>query len=156
MRLTMTLNGRPTAREIHPGASLMEVLRDAGCWSVKNGCQDGNCGTCVVTLDGEAVNSCLVLAAQAQGAEVVTTEGLGNPRAPHPIQRHFVDSAGVQCGYCTPGLIMSTKALLDRVSEPTDDEIKAALDGNLCRCTGYVKIMDAVRAVAAELAEVSA
>ncbi len=151
MKLNLTLNGEARTLDAQPGEMLLELLRRNNCWSVKNGCQDGNCGTCVVQVNGEAVNACLMMAGQVQGAEILTCEGIGNPRAPHPIQSHFVTAAAVQCGYCTPGLIMSTKALLDRVSAPSDVEIKEALDGNLCRCTGYVKIMDAVHGAIEEL-----
>ena len=153
MKLAFTLNGRDVTFDIHPGEQLIEVLRREGCWSVKSGCSDGNCGTCVVQLNGEAVNSCLLMAGMVQGGELWTCEGIGQPRDPHPIQRHFVEAAAVQCGFCTPGLIMSTKALLDKNPSPTDQEIKDALDGNICRCTGYVKIMDAVHNAIAELAE---
>ena len=151
MKLSLTLNGAHTRVDIQPGENLIEVLRRAGCWSVKRGCQDGNCGTCVVQLNGEAVNSCLVLAAQAEGADVRTVEGLGTTQHPHPLQTEFVRAAATQCGFCTPGTIMSTKALLDRVPNPTDAEVKEALDGNLCRCTGYTKIFDAVKAAIAEM-----
>lgn len=151
MKLEMTLNGRAVAPEIHAGELLVDVLRRSGCWSVKRGCQDGNCGTCVVQLDGENVCSCLVLAGQAQGREVTTVEGVGSLDAPHPIQAAFVHAAATQCGFCTPGIIMSAKTLLDRNPDPTDEQIREALDGNLCRCTGYVKIFDAVREAAAEL-----
>ena len=146
MKLNLTINDTQVSHDIRAGELLIELLRRAGYWSVKRGCQDGNCGTCVVQVNGEAVNSCLMLAAQTEGKDVWTCEGIGTPRAPHPIQEEFVHAAAVQCGFCTPGLIMSTKALLDRVPEPTEAQIKEALDGNLCRCTGYVKIMDAVNA----------
>ena len=148
MKLQFTLNGKPTHCEAHPGELLAEVLRRLGCWSVKQGCQDGNCGACVVQLGGAAVNSCLVLAGQAEGAEVWTTEGLGSPTDPHPIQEELVRAGAVQCGFCTPGIVMATQALLERTPKPNDFEIRQALDSNLCRCTGYVKIIDAVKAVA--------
>lgn len=151
MKLTLTLNGALTTVEAQPGENLIEVLRREGCWSVKRGCQDGNCGTCVVQMDGQSVCSCLVLAGQAEGAEVWTCEGIGTIEKPHPIQAEFVHAAATQCGFCTPGLIMSTKALLDRVPNPTEAQVKEALDGNLCRCTGYVKIFDAVKAAVAEM-----
>lgn len=147
MKLTVTINGSSETQDIRPGELLVQYLRRTGRYSVKRGCEDGNCGTCVVEMDGQAVNSCLMLAAQAEGKEIWTCEGIGNPRAPHPVQQAFVDQAAVQCGFCTPGLIMSTKVLLDHNPRPTDTEIKRALDGNLCRCTGYVKIMDAVHSV---------
>jgi len=149
----MSLNGRAVSFEAHPGEKLVEVLRRENCFSVKRGCDDGNCGTCVVQVNGAAVNSCLMLAMQAEGAEVWTTEGLGTPRSPHPIQEAFVEAAAVQCGFCTPGILMSTKALLEREPHPTDGAIKEALDGNLCRCTGYVKSMDAVRDAADRMNE---
>jgi len=151
MKIELTLNGVATSVEAHPGELLVDMLRRESCFSVKRGCQDGNCGTCVVQWGDEAVNACLVLAAQVNGGTITTCEGLGTPRSPHPIQRHYVRTAAVQCGFCTPGLIMSTKALLDRVPQPSDAEIREALDGNICRCTGYVKILEAVHDAAGEL-----
>jgi carbon-monoxide dehydrogenase small subunit len=152
MKLSLTLNGKATETDITAGETLIGVLRRLHCYSVKRGCEDGNCGTCVVEVDGEAINACLLLAAQAGGRSVLTCEGLGTPTNPHPIQSEYVHAAAVQCGFCTPGLIMSTHALLEQTPNPTDDEIKIALDNNLCRCTGYTKILDAVRNAAKSMA----
>jgi carbon-monoxide dehydrogenase small subunit len=145
MKIDVRLNNEDRTLTIRPGELLIEVLRSDRCFSVKRGCEDGNCGTCVVLVDGEAVNACLMLAAQVADREVVTSEGLGTVDNPHPIQAEYVHAAAVQCGFCTPGLIMATKALLDAVPNPTDTDIRERLDNNLCRCTGYTKIFDAVR-----------
>jgi len=128
-----------------PGDLLLDVLRREGYFSVKEGCHQGSCGACVVLLDGKPVNSCLVFAARCEGHEITTIEGLGTPQNPHILQKAFVDSGAVQCGYCTPGMILSAKALLDKNFEPGEEDIKLALDGNLCRCTGYVRIINAVK-----------
>ncbi len=153
MKLELTLNGVPIRADAHPGEKLLTFLRRQSCFSVKNGCQDGNCGTCVVEVGGENVNSCLMMAHQAAGAEVWTCEGIGQPRSPHPIQEAFVNMAATQCGFCTPGLVMSTKVLLDRHPNPTEAQVREYLDGNICRCTGYVKIFDAVRQSVEALAD---
>ena len=153
MNITVNLNGAERRLAIHPGELLIEVLRREGLHSVKRGCQDGNCGTCVVQVDGAAQNACLVLAAQVDGRRVETCEGIGDLESPHPIQRAFAKAAAVQCGFCTPGLVMSTKALLEAVPNPSDADVRERLDGNICRCTGYVKIFDAVRDAAAVLRE---
>jgi carbon-monoxide dehydrogenase small subunit len=134
--------------------TLLEVLReDLQLTGTKNGCGEGDCGACTVLLNGKAVKSCLVLAVQAASGKVTTIEGLSRPDNPHPIQRAFVQAGAVQCGFCTPGMIMAAKALLDENPSPTEEEIREALSGNLCRCTGYAKIVDAVRIAAAELME---
>ena len=150
MHLQLTVNGH--AREVvgaWEGESLLYVLRERlGLPGSKNACEQGECGSCSVYLDGVLVCSCLVLAAQAAGREVVTVEGLAEDGELHPIQSDFVDAGAVQCGFCTPGLIVATHELLGRNSRPTDEEIREALAGNLCRCTGYEKILDAVRAAA--------
>ncbi|MGI5862310.1 MAG: (2Fe-2S)-binding protein [Myxococcales bacterium] len=149
-KFSTTINGQAREVECEPGASLHEVLRAYGYKSVKQGCDnEGTCGACTVLLDGQPVLSCITPAPKAAGREVVTVEALGTPAKPHPIQRAFVDAGAIQCGFCTPGMILSTKALLDRVNNPTDAQISEALSGNLCRCTGYVKIKDAVRMAAA-------
>ena len=119
---------------------------------MKNGCEKGDCGACAVFLDGKAVNSCLVLAWQADGMEVITNAGLGTMEQPHPLQEAFADLGAIQCGYCTPGMIISAKALLDRNLSPTEEEIREAISSNLCRCTGYGQIVDAIRAAAEQLA----
>lgn len=131
--------------EILPGESLLDLLRSQGFYSVKEGCREGNCGACVILLDGKPVNSCLVFAAHCQNREITTLEGLGSPRSLHPLQEAFIKTGAIQCGYCTPGMILSTKALLDENPDPSLEEIKIGLDGNLCRCTGYVRIFEGVR-----------
>jgi aerobic carbon-monoxide dehydrogenase small subunit len=120
------------------------VLREIGMTGTKIGCREGHCGSCTVLLDGRTVNACLVLAARTEGREVLTIEGLGSPTDPDPLQRAFVEAGAVQCGYCTPGMVLATKALLDTNPAPSCEEITDALAGNLCRCTGYTKILDAV------------
>ena len=151
MRIELTVNG--TAREaddVWEGESLLYALRERlGLPGSKNACEQGECGSCTVYLDGLPVCSCLVAAGQAAGREVRTVEGLAEGDALHPVQQAFVDRGAVQCGFCTPGLVLSTHDLLERNPAPSDPEIREALAGNLCRCTGYEKIMDAVRAAAA-------
>jgi aerobic-type carbon monoxide dehydrogenase small subunit (CoxS/CutS family) len=149
MKIELTLNGAKTSLDVEPDELLATALRRHGRLGLKRGCQDGSCGACTVLLDGLSVRSCLMFAAQAQGHDVTTIEGLGTIERPHPLQAAFVDHGAVQCGYCIPGMILSAKALLDENPDPTRDEVGAALDGNLCRCTGYVKQVDAVLAVAA-------
>ena len=153
MEIEVTINGTPQSLRIQPGDILLDVLRREGYLGVKRGCQEGACGTCSVLLDGWLVNSCLVFAGSVDGRTVTTIEGLGRPSEPHPLQQAFVDAGAVQCGYCIPGMILATKALLDRDPQPSDEAIYRALDGNLCRCTGYVKILDAVRNAAAQMME---
>ncbi len=145
--LSFTLNGEPVTVAVEPHRSLLWVLRERfGLTGTKEGCGVGECGACTVLLDGQAVNACLVLAPKAAGREVLTVEGLGGPDALHPLQRAFVDKHAVQCGYCTPGMLLSAAALLRDNPRPTRDEIRTALAGNLCRCTGYTQIVDAVHA----------
>jgi carbon-monoxide dehydrogenase small subunit len=150
MLLNLTVNGQE--REVEgawEGESLLYVLRERlGLPGSKNACEQGECGSCSVYLDGDLVCACLVLAAQAAGREVTTVEGLADGDELHPIQEEFVEAGAVQCGFCTPGLIVATHELLARNPSPTDHEIREALAGNLCRCTGYEKILDAVRASA--------
>jgi carbon-monoxide dehydrogenase small subunit len=150
MRLALTVNGRAmTADDVWEGESLLYALRERlGLSGSKNACEQGECGSCSVYLDGVLVCACLVLAAQAEGREVVTVEGLVDDDDLHPVQSAYVETGAVQCGFCTPGLIVATHELLTRNSEPSDDEIREALAGNLCRCTGYEKILDAVRLAA--------
>jgi carbon-monoxide dehydrogenase small subunit len=149
MRIEVTVNGEPTETDVWEGESLLYALRERlGFPGSKNACEQGECGSCSVMLDGRLVCSCLVLAAQADGHEVLTVEGLAEGDGLHPVQQAYVESGAVQCGFCTPGLVMATVDLLDRVPRPTDDEIREALSGNLCRCTGYAKIFDAVRLAA--------
>lgn len=148
-RINLTVNGRPCAINVDPHRTLLEVLRDQlGMTGTKEGCGEGECGSCTVIMDGQTVNSCLVLAVQADGADIITIEGLAAGGQPHPLQATFVSEGAVQCGYCTAGMIMSAKHLLDQNPEPSLDDIKVALSGNLCRCTGYVKIISAVRKAA--------
>ena len=150
MKLAITINGEPREADVWGGDSLLTALRDGfGLPGSKNACEQGECGSCSVLLDGELVCSCLVLAAQADGHEVTTVEGLAQGEELHRVQRAFVDAGAVQCGFCTPGLVVATADLLGRTSSPSDDEIREALSGNLCRCTGYAKIFDAVRLAAA-------
>ena len=149
MRIALTVNGEPLEAEVWEGESLLYALREhMGLPGSKNACEQGECGSCSVLMDGVLVCACLVLAAQADGHEIVTVEGLGSDDALHPVQEAFATTGAVQCGFCTPGLIVATVDLLARVPEPTDDQIREALSGNLCRCTGYAKIFDAVRMAA--------
>jgi 4-hydroxybenzoyl-CoA reductase subunit alpha len=147
--IEITVNGRAHEVAVQPGATLLGVLRDElHLTGTKRGCELGDCGACTVLLDGKVVNSCLALALEADGKQVTTVEGMTNGEGLHPIQQAFVESGAIQCGFCTPGMIVRTKALLDANPEPSDDDIKTALSGNLCRCTGYTKIIDAVRSAA--------
>jgi aerobic carbon-monoxide dehydrogenase small subunit len=149
MRIGLTVNGEPVEAEVWEGESLLFALREhLGLPGSKNACEQGECGSCSVLLDGSLVCACLVLAAQADGHEVVTVEGLAPDGTLHPVQEAFAATGAVQCGFCTPGLVVATVDLLRRVPEPSDDEIREALSGNLCRCTGYAKIFDAVRMAA--------
>jgi carbon-monoxide dehydrogenase small subunit len=149
VRVALTVNGEPMEAEVWEGESLLYALREhLGLPGSKNACEQGECGSCSVLLDGTLVCACLVLAAQADGHEVVTVEGLGADGSLHPVQEAFATTGAVQCGFCTPGLIVATVDLLARVPDPSDDEIREALSGNLCRCTGYAKIFDAVRMAA--------
>ncbi|MCD6142678.1 (2Fe-2S)-binding protein [Candidatus Bipolaricaulota bacterium] len=151
MRIKFTVNGESVEAEVDGSVRLLDLLRDKlFLTGAKEGCGEGECGACTVLLDGRAVNSCLVLAPQVDGKEVLTVEGLSRDGELHPIQRAFVEKGAVQCGFCTPGFIMSTYALLKDNPDPSDEEIMTALEGNLCRCTGYAKILEAVR-YAAEL-----
>jgi aerobic carbon-monoxide dehydrogenase small subunit len=150
VRIAVTVNGEPVEAEVWEGESLLYALREhMGLPGSKNACEQGECGSCSVLLDGKLVCACLVLAAQADGHEILTVEGLGSDEVLHPVQEAFAATGAVQCGFCTPGLIVATVDLLARVPEPTDDQIREALSGNLCRCTGYAKIFDAVRMAAA-------
>ena len=150
MRITTTVNGAVhEVDDVWPGESLLFLLRERiGLPGSKNACEQGECGSCTVYLDGEAVCSCLVAAGQAIGREVVTVEGLASGGSLHPVQEAFVEAGAVQCGFCTPGLVVAAHDLLARVPAPSDLEIREALAGNLCRCTGYEKILDAVRLAA--------
>jgi len=145
LTLTMTLNGEEVTVQVQPSAMLVEVLRDQlELMGTKVACGEGECGACTVLLDGKAVASCLVPALKVQGREVMTVEGLAPLGELHPLQKAFVEHGAVQCGYCTPGMLMSAKALLNHNPHPTEDEIRLAISGNLCRCTGYAKIVEAI------------
>jgi carbon-monoxide dehydrogenase small subunit len=151
VRIEVTVNGELLEADVWAGESLLTTLRDRlELPGSKNACEQGECGSCSVVLDGELVCSCLVLAVQADGHDVVTVEGLAADGELHPVQEAFADAGAVQCGFCTPGLVVAAAELLRRVPEPTDDEIREALSGNLCRCTGYQKILEAVRLAAAQ------
>jgi aerobic carbon-monoxide dehydrogenase small subunit len=153
MRLNLTVNGEQRQADgVWEGESLLYVLRERlGLPGSKNACEQGECGSCSVYLDGVLVCSCLVLAGQAEGSEVITVEGIAEGDELHPVQEAFVETGGVQCGFCTPGFIVATHDLLQRRPKPTDAEIREALAGNLCRCTGYEKILDAVRLAAGRM-----
>ena len=149
MRVAVTVNGERLEADVWPGESLLTTLRDRlALPGSKNACEQGECGSCSVLLDGTLVCSCLVLSAQVDGHEVVTVEGLGAEGSPNRVQEAFADAGAVQCGFCTPGLVVAADDLLRRIPKPTDDEIREALSGNLCRCTGYAKILDAVHLAA--------
>ncbi len=152
IKIKLTVNERDYVVEVKPHWTLLDVIRDQiGLTGTKYGCGTGECGACTVLMDGKPAPSCLVLAAQAEGKEIVTIEGLSNGDKLHPLQKAFIEHGAIQCGYCTPGMILSAKALLDRKSNPTEEEVRYAIDGNLCRCTGYVKQVEAILAAAEEM-----
>jgi carbon-monoxide dehydrogenase small subunit len=145
VRITMTVNGKQQTDEVEPRLLLVHYLRDhLGLTGTHVGCDTSNCGACTVHLNGDAVKSCTVLAVQAEGAEVTTIEGIGSEGALHPVQEAFWEHHGLQCGYCTPGMIMAGADLLDKNPDPSEEEVREALAGNLCRCTGYHNIVKAV------------
>ena len=147
--LKMVLNGEPTEIAIESSALLLDVLRDQlGLTGTKEACGEGECGACTVLLDGKAINSCITPAMKAMNKEVLTIEGLARDGGLHPIQQAFIEHGAIQCGFCTPGMVLSTKALLDKNPDPTEEEVRIGISGNLCRCTGYVKIVEAVLAAA--------
>jgi aerobic-type carbon monoxide dehydrogenase small subunit (CoxS/CutS family) len=151
---TLRVNGIAYPIEVEAGRTLLSVIRDdLGLTGTKEGCDDSECGACMVLLDGRPVNSCSYLALQAAGSEITTVEGLSTDGHLHPIQRAFLEAGGVQCGFCTPGMIISATALLSRTPHPSDEEIRAGLSGNLCRCTGYAPIVAAVHAASVEMAK---
>jgi aerobic-type carbon monoxide dehydrogenase small subunit (CoxS/CutS family) len=146
-KIEFEVNGKVQEVFVEPWKTLLEVLREElGLTGAKMGCDDGNCGACTVLVDGRAVKSCLLLAAQARGKKILTIEGLGSEGNLHPLQQAFIDHFAVQCGYCTPGMILTAKALLDENPGATEEDIRDYLHGNICRCTGYVKIVEAVEA----------
>lgn len=145
----LTVNRKSYELSISPWRTLLEVIReDLGLTGTKEGCHLGECGACTVIMDGKTVNSCLVLATEADGKQVTTIEGLADGDKLHPVQQAFVDHGGLQCGFCTPGMIMSAKVLLDEKPDPSEEEIKRAIAGNICRCTGYTKIIESIKAAA--------
>ena len=150
--VSTTVNGDAVEFLCAPDETLLDALRNRlGLTGAKEGCGSGDCGACSVMLNGRLVCSCLVLAAEAEGAEIATVEGMARGDELHPLQRHFIDEAALQCGVCTPGILVAAKALLDHTPDPTDEEVRYWLAGNLCRCTGYDKIVRAVQAAAAEM-----
>jgi carbon-monoxide dehydrogenase small subunit len=147
-QITLTVNGKPYELSVLPWRTLLEVIReDLGLTGTKEGCGLGECGACTVIVDGRTVNSCLMLASEADGKQITTIEGLADGGL-HPVQQAFVDHGGLQCGFCTPGMIMSAKALLDENPRPSEAEIRKGIAGNLCRCTGYTKIIESITAAA--------
>jgi len=146
--IKVRINGKTETLAAPPHRTLLEALRGAGHVDVKCGCEKGDCGACAVLVDGVAVDSCLALAGTADGKSITTVAGLGSLEAPHPLQTSFMETGAIQCGYCTPGMIIAAKSLLDRNPSPSDEHIREALSGNLCRCTGYVKIFDAIKEAA--------
>jgi carbon-monoxide dehydrogenase small subunit len=151
-KIQITLNGKKTELEVPSHRLLLDLLRDEiGLTGTKEGCGTGDCGACTVLLNGKAVNSCLIFSGELDGADVVTIEGLKIGPELHPVQRAFVQDGGVQCGYCTSGMLMMSKALLDENPDPSEEDIRFAISGNLCRCTGYAKIVQAVQDAAREL-----
>jgi len=148
MKGSFIVNGKKEEWSFAPDAVLLDVLRNNGHTEVHRGCGEGECGACAVILEGRLVNSCQVFAASAAGQKITTVAGIGSIHSPHPIQQAFVETGAIQCGFCTPAMILAVFCLLQKTPNPTDEEIRKALDGNLCRCTGYVKIIEAVRLAA--------
>lgn len=146
--ISLTVNDRPLSTRIAAETTLLDFLREQGFIEVKRGCDKGDCGACTVIMDGKAILSCITLALQADGAKIYTVKSLGTWERMHPLQQAFVDYEALQCGFCTPGMLLAAKALLDTNPRPTREQIREAISGNLCRCTGYQKIVDAVEAVA--------
>jgi carbon-monoxide dehydrogenase small subunit len=147
--IKFSVNGKKYELSVPPWRTLLEVIREElGLTGTKEGCGLGECGACTVIMDGQTVNSCLVLAAEADGKQITTIEGLAKGDELHPLQQAFIDHGGFQCGFCTPGMIMSSKALLDANPKPTEEEIKKGISGNFCRCTGYTKIIESIKAAA--------
>lgn len=148
-QVTLTVNGKSHKLSVPPWRTLLEVIReDLGLTGTKEGCSLGECGACTIIMDGKTVNSCLVLATEADGKQITTIEGLAEGDKLHPVQQAFIENGGLQCGFCTPGMIMSAKVLLDENRSPTKEEIRRGIAGNLCRCTGYTKIIESIEAAA--------
>ena len=153
-KMELQVNGRVYEVFVEPWKTLLEVLREElGLTGVKMGCDDGNCGACTVIVDGKAIKSCLMLVPQAKGKKILTIEGLGSEENLHPLQQAFIEYFAVQCGFCTPGMILAAKALLDENPNATEEEIREGLHGNICRCTGYVKIVEAIEAARDKMAK---
>ena len=150
MELHLTVNGKSLNWSIAPGELLLDVLRRQGYFGVKRGCEKGECGACIVLMDGKPINSCLMFAAQAEGREILTIEGVAKDGVLDPLQESFLDHGAVQCGFCTGGMVLSAKALLQRHPDPSEDEVREALTGHLCRCTGYRKPVEAMLAAASK------
>jgi aerobic carbon-monoxide dehydrogenase small subunit len=152
IELNFTLNGKKVSAQTEPGIRLLDLLRDKfNLTGTKEGCGVGECGACTVILNGQAINSCLVLAGQIEGCEILTIEGIAKGNELHPLQKNFLLNGAVQCGFCTPGMVLSAYALLEENPDPSEEEIKDAIAGNLCRCTGYKQIIDAVKTTASEM-----
>jgi len=151
MNTLFTVNGRKVRLSLHPGQTLLRVLRDNGYTEVKCGCEEGECGSCTVLLDGEAVPSCQILAMSVRNREITTVKGLMDMDGTSVIPEAFAETGAVQCGFCTPGMVLSSYALLKGNPAPSEEEIKLALDGNICRCTGYIKIIEAVKLAAVRM-----
>jgi aerobic carbon-monoxide dehydrogenase small subunit len=148
-QINLIVNGKEYRVSVTPSSTLLEIIReDLGLTGTKEGCGMGECGACTVIMDGKTVNSCLILAVEAEGKNITTIEGLAKGEQLHPIQQAFADNGGLQCGFCTPGMILSAKVLLDENPDPTDDDIKKGIAGNFCRCTGYAKIFASIKAAA--------
>jgi len=148
-QIRLTVNGKDYEVQVKPSATLLDVIReDLGLTGTKEGCGVGECGACTVIIENKAVNACIMLAIEANGKNITTIEGLADGEKLHPIQEAFVEVGGLQCGFCTPGMILSTKVLLDKNKTPTDQEIRKGLEGNFCRCTGYTKIVESVKVAA--------
>jgi len=151
--VTLEINGREHQTAVFPNQTLLETLRELAYFEVKSGCEKGDCGACAVLVDGEAVNSCLTLTWGVEGRAITTVAGLGTPEHPHPLVTELAENGAIQCGYCTPGTIIAAQSMLSSTPAPSDDDIRIALSGNLCRCSGYTRTFQAVRKAAAQMCE---